>query len=224
MCRTGGLTMNKHKWIVIGAATVVVLAISAGAVMAQTPPTPAAGTSFLDRVAQKLGIETPKLQDAIKGARTDQIDQAVQNGDLTQKQADALKSKLDKLSAGALGSSGLGRGFSDYDEIKAGLDLAVLPRSPLRLYAAHRRQGEGDYNVPFPDPTQYATTPGIFSGIVMGVTRVGVSGASKWRDVELGGDIGLNHVTNDGHITGATRTAFEGRVKFAIEPRWSVNF
>jgi hypothetical protein len=119
---------------------------------------------------------------------------------------------------------GLARGFSDYDEIKAGLDLAVLPISPLRLYAAHRRQGQGDYNVPFPDPTQYATTPGIFSGIVMGVTRVGVSGASKWRDVELGGDIGLNHVRNDGHVTGATRTAFEGRVKFAIEPRWSVNF
>jgi len=119
---------------------------------------------------------------------------------------------------------GLGRGFSDYDEIKAGLDLAMVPRTPLRVYVAHRRQGEGDYNEPFPVPADYGTTPGIFSGVVMGVTRVGVSGASKWRDLELGGDVGVNHVTNDAHITGASRTAFEGRVKLAIEPRWSVNF
>ena len=119
---------------------------------------------------------------------------------------------------------GLGRGFSDYDEVKAGLDLALVPRTPLRLYAAHRRQGEGSYNIPFPQPAQYATTPGMFSGVVMGVTRVGVSGASRWRDFELGGDVGLNHVTNDLHVVGAARTSFEGRVKVSIEPRWSVDF
>jgi hypothetical protein len=119
---------------------------------------------------------------------------------------------------------GLGRGFSDYDEFKAGLDLALVPRTPLRLYAAHRRQGEGGYNVPFPLPADYGTTPGIFSGIVMGVTRLGLSGASSWRDLEVSGDIGVNHNTNDGHISGASRTAFEGRIKVAIEPRWSMNF
>ncbi|MFL5554671.1 MAG: hypothetical protein ACJ78D_02660 [Gemmatimonadaceae bacterium] len=119
---------------------------------------------------------------------------------------------------------GLGRGFSDYDELRAGLDLALVPRTPLRFYAAHRRQGEGSYNTPFPLPADYAATPGIFSGIVMGVTRVAVSGVSKWRDLELGGDVGVNRVTNDAHVSGATRTAFEGRLKLAIEPRWSVNF
>ena len=77
-----------------GALTVAV--IGAGVVMAQTPGATPGGSaqSFLDRVAQKLGIDTPKLQDAIKSARTDQIDEAVANGDLTQKQADALKQKL----------------------------------------------------------------------------------------------------------------------------------
>jgi hypothetical protein len=118
----------------------------------------------------------------------------------------------------------LGRGFNDYDELKAGLDLAVAPRTPLRFYLAHRRQGEGSYNLPFPTPADYATTPGIFSGVVMGVTRVGLTGASRWRDIELGGDIGVNHVSNDLHATGVTRTGFEGRVKVAIEPRWSVSF
>ena len=119
---------------------------------------------------------------------------------------------------------GLAVGFSDYDEGKAGLDLAIVPRTPLRLYVAHRRQGEGSYNIPFPPPADWGTTPGIFSGVVMGVTRVAVSGASKWRDFEVGGDVGINHNTNDQHIVGATHTGLEGRVKVAIEPRWSVNF
>ena len=119
---------------------------------------------------------------------------------------------------------GLGRGFSDYDEVRAGLDLAVVPSTPLRLYAAHRRQGEGDYRLPFPTPAQYATTPGMFSGVVMGVTRAAVSGASRWRDFEVSGDVGINHATNYLHVVGATHTGFEGRVKLAVEPRWSVSF
>lgn len=119
---------------------------------------------------------------------------------------------------------GLGRGFTDYDEAKLGLDLALIPRTPLRLYVAHRRQGEGDYHSPYPTPAEYATTPGIFSGVVMGVTRVALGGASRWRDFEVSGDVGVNHTTNDLHVVGETRTAFEGRVKLAIEPRWSISF
>ena len=119
---------------------------------------------------------------------------------------------------------GLGRGFSDYDEVKLGLDLALVPRTPLRLYAARRRQGEGSYNIPYPIPADYGSTPGMFSGVVMNVTRVGLSGASGWRDFEISGDVGVNHNKNDGHVAGETRTAFEGRVKFTIEPRWSISF
>ncbi|MEO8911332.1 MAG: hypothetical protein ABI408_14045 [Gemmatimonadaceae bacterium] len=119
---------------------------------------------------------------------------------------------------------GLGRGFNDYDEARIGADLALVPRTPLKLYVAHRRQGEGSYNLSFPLPADYATTPGIFSGVVMGVTRVGISGASRWRDLEVSGDVGLNHSTNHEHVSGSTRTGFEGRVRVAIEPRWSVNF
>jgi hypothetical protein len=119
---------------------------------------------------------------------------------------------------------GLGRGFSDYDELKAGLDLALVPRTPLRFYAAHRRQGEGSYNIAFPLPADFATTPGIFSGVVMGVTRVALSGASRWHEFEVSGDVGVNHNTNDQHVVGASHTGFEGRVKVAIEPRWSISF
>jgi hypothetical protein len=119
---------------------------------------------------------------------------------------------------------GLGRGFSDYDEVRAGLDLAVVPRTPLRLYAAHRRQGEGSYNKPFPLPADYGSTPGMFAGVVTGITRLGVSGASRWRDFEFSGDVGINHLSNWSHIPGARSTAFEGRAKVVVEPRWSVSF
>ncbi len=84
------------KWLLALGAVAAVAVIGAGAVMAQTPGTDS-GKTFLDRVAAKLGIDTPKLQNAIKDARNDQIDEAVQKGDLTQKQADALKQKLQQM-------------------------------------------------------------------------------------------------------------------------------
>ncbi|MFN2638413.1 MAG: hypothetical protein ABR585_15540, partial [Gemmatimonadaceae bacterium] len=119
---------------------------------------------------------------------------------------------------------GLGRGFSDYDEVKLGADLALVPRTPLRLYVAHRRQGEGDYRAPYPQSANFASTPGIFSGVVMGVSRAAVSGATRWKDFEVSGDVGINHRTNDAHQAAVTRTGFAGRVKIALEPRWSLSF
>jgi hypothetical protein len=64
----------------------------------------------------------------------------------------------------------------------------------------------------------------MFSGVVMGVTRIAASAASKWRDLELAGDVGANHVTNNDHAFGVSKTSVVGRVKVAIVPRWSVSF
>ena len=82
--------MNR-RWIAAVVGAVAVVALGAGAVMAQTGGGNATSNAFLDRVAQKLGIESPKLQDAITSVRNEDIDAKVQSGDLTQKQADALK-------------------------------------------------------------------------------------------------------------------------------------
>ncbi|HYM14930.1 MAG TPA: hypothetical protein VEZ14_05185 [Dehalococcoidia bacterium] len=87
------MTRTKKVWIAAAAGFVLVLA-GAGAVLAQTPGTPGTGTTFLDRVAQKLGISTPKLQDAIKGASSDQLKSQVANGDLTQQPADRIQQGL----------------------------------------------------------------------------------------------------------------------------------
>lgn len=119
---------------------------------------------------------------------------------------------------------GLGQGFSDFDEVRVGLDLALVPRTPLRLYVARRRQGEGDYRDPFPATADYPNTPTIFGGVVTNITRLGLSGASRLSDFELSGDIGFNRVSDEAQARGVSTAGFQGRVKIALEPRWSVSF
>lgn len=100
--------MNR-RWIAAAAVgALLVVALGAGAVMAQTGGS-APGNTFLDRVAQKLGIESPKLQDAITSTRNEDIDAKVQSGDLTQKQADALKQR-----------AAAAPGFGDRSEFRGG--------------------------------------------------------------------------------------------------------
>ncbi len=85
-----------RKWWIALAGAAVLAIVGAGAVMAQTPVpgTSTSGTSFLSRVAQKLGIDTPTLENAVKSAKSDEIDARVASGDLTQAQADALKQRI----------------------------------------------------------------------------------------------------------------------------------
>lgn len=122
----------------------------------------------------------------------------------------------------------LGRGFSDYDEARIGLDLAVIPTAPLRLYAAHRRQGEGDYRLPHPDPSTYNAVPEFLSGVVMTVNRIGLSGATTapfmGSDVQVSGDIGVNRTQNANHVVGVQRNDVEGRVRLAWVPHFSIAF
>ena len=94
------------------AVAVSAVLVGAGVVMAQTPtPGSGGGNTFLDRVAQKLGIESSKLQDAVTSAANDQIDQQVQNGNLTQQQADAkLKQGIANGQGPVVQRPGAGRG------------------------------------------------------------------------------------------------------------------
>ncbi len=116
---------------------------------------------------------------------------------------------------------GIGRGFSDYDEARLGLDLALLPGAPIRAYAAWRRQGEGDYRLPFPPTTAYPTTPAFLAGVVMKTMRIGLSKAAELGALRGTADVGINRVTNADHVAGRTRTGVEGRVVLTIEPRWA---
>jgi hypothetical protein len=115
---------------------------------------------------------------------------------------------------------GLGQEFSDYDELRIGTDLALLPYTTLRAYGAYRRQGQGDYHLPFPQPEAYPVTPGFLQGIVERVARAGVEGGGMVAPgVELTGDVGVNHITNWRHLTGVTRNMVAARVKLQWTPR-----
>lgn len=113
---------------------------------------------------------------------------------------------------------GLGLGYSDYDETRAGLDLGAHLPLPVRAYAAMRRKGIGDYRDPFPDPDSLPVTPTFLVGPNTRVFRVGVSGAARLPGgLEARGDLGFNrHHAGDRQATGSTRS-FEGRVTLALE-------
>lgn len=112
--------MGNRSWLrvagVLGALALGAGAIAAGAAWAQDDGDAGDGPTFLARVAEKLGIEPDRLSQAVKDARSDEIDQAVADGKLTQEQADRLKQRLAELPddapslGGPLGLRGNGHG------------------------------------------------------------------------------------------------------------------
>lgn len=88
--------VGTRKWLLAAGGAAVAAIIGIGAVAAQDGDD-TGGLSFLDRVAQKLGVDTPRLEQAITDARNEEIDERVAAGDLTQEQADRLKEKLDAV-------------------------------------------------------------------------------------------------------------------------------
>lgn len=99
----------KRKWLLAGGAVLamVVAALGVGAVMAQSEED-GTGRTFLERVAEKLGIDTGTLEQAIRDARNDEIDEALARGDITQDQADRLRERLDEFEFGAGPPFGVG--------------------------------------------------------------------------------------------------------------------
>ncbi|MBA2687161.1 MAG: hypothetical protein H0U64_03575 [Gemmatimonadaceae bacterium] len=122
---------------------------------------------------------------------------------------------------------GLGRGFSDYDEWRVGVDVAYIPRVPLRAYVASRRKGEGDYRSPYPQRTalDQQRIPGLFIGSSTKVTRVGVSGGGFFSPgLRVNADLGYNSVSPDVNALNLDKSGFEGRIRVAFEPRWGLKF
>ncbi|HZR93381.1 MAG TPA: hypothetical protein VFA44_13350 [Gaiellaceae bacterium] len=64
--------------------------------------------AYLDDAAQRLGVSSAKLEDALKQAALDRVDAALAAGQITQDEAQAMK---DAINAGRLGVPGVGFGF-----------------------------------------------------------------------------------------------------------------
>ena len=115
----------------------------------------------------------------------------------------------------------LGRGQVDYEEARAGVELDPPSGGPLRLYAALRRQGEGDYRKRFPAVADYPTTPTIFAGVVERVTRAAAQWSSGER-IGFSADVGWERAVNADHVAGRTRSGVVGRVKLSLRPALAI--
>ena len=119
---------------------------------------------------------------------------------------------------------GLGRGFSDYDEYRIGIGEILGSRFPVKAYFAERRQGEGDYRIPQPAPSQFSVTPTFLSGVVEHVSRIAVSGAGILPNgFGLDADAGYNRNRNADHVPGRTRNGFEARLVLSFQLPWSLS-
>jgi hypothetical protein len=77
------------------AATVAGLAVAGGGAAIAASQTDSTGSSFLDSVAKHLGISSEELEDATKAAAVEQVDQALEDGKITEEQADAMKERIE---------------------------------------------------------------------------------------------------------------------------------
>ena len=91
---------QRKKWLVIALAVAILGTVTAGcplvgaatAVNPQSPANP--GQVFLDKLAGTLGIDRAKLDAALKTAANQTVDQALQEGQITQQQADQMRSRI----------------------------------------------------------------------------------------------------------------------------------
>ncbi len=96
--------MTRKRLVIVAASMAVVAVLAVGGfatVFAAGSPTPTSSSTqtsraqtFLDRLAANLGITTDKLQQGLKATANQYVDQAQQNGKITQQQADAAKQKI----------------------------------------------------------------------------------------------------------------------------------
>lgn len=106
---------RRKRTVAIGAA--VALAVAGGGVAYAATSSTDPRDAVLSDAAQRLNVSPDELRSALQGAFEDQLDRAVKDGRLTQKQADAMKQRLQRDGLplggpmGGPGGPGPGHGF-----------------------------------------------------------------------------------------------------------------
>lgn len=103
---------NVKRNVAIGIAAAVVLGGGGIAVAATTSQSSESDRqkAFIEDAAKRLSVTPDQLTSALKGAFGDQLDAAVNDGKLTQKQADALKQRIERGGLPLGGGPGFGHG------------------------------------------------------------------------------------------------------------------
>jgi len=116
------------------------------------------------------------------------------------------------------GGVGIGRNFSDQDQITLGATLPVRGSWLLSPELTLLRQGEGRINDPYPAPDANGvlSTPALFIGVVERTYRAAIALTGRTGPLELTANAGFHHVVNSGHQEGRTVNRFEGRVQATV--------
>jgi hypothetical protein len=115
---------------------------------------------------------------------------------------------------------GLGRNFSDYDQLSLRVSMPLRSRWLVTPELALFRQGEGDINTPYPVGIARQQTPALFIGTMERTWRAGLLVSGEEGPFQLTGDVGLHHVTSVGHVEGETETRFVFRVRGTVGLGW----
>src|SRR3989441_907916 len=110
---------------------------------------------------------------------------------------------------------GLGRNFSDYDQLTLRASALAGPGVLLQPEATLLRQGQGDFRLPYPPVAAYGTTPTLFAGVVERTVRLAMGAAWQRGAWGVSGNGGVHFIHNAGHVSGVSQTKWIGAVTLA---------
>lgn len=125
--------MKGKEWLVIALAVVILGGVATGVALAAANPTTPGNTAapqafqfgqvFLDKLADTLGIDRAKLDQAMNAAGNQAVDQALEDGKINQQQADQMRSRIGKngwpfcggmrMGSGKMGAGGFMKPLAD---------------------------------------------------------------------------------------------------------------
>ena len=107
---------------------------------------------------------------------------------------------------------GLGRNFSDYDQLTVRAGWYAGPGVLLSPEATLVRQGAGDFRLPYPPVAAYDTTPTFLAGVVQRTLRLALGAELARGRYTVSADAGVHLLHNAGHVTGVDKSRFVGRI------------
>jgi hypothetical protein len=127
---------RKRTKLAVGAGAALAVVGAGGAVAANRLSPTEESKAVVEDAARQLGVDPAKLSAALQQALDNRIDEAVRAGRLTEKQAEAMKARIEagQFPLLGLGHRGFGhRGFRDLDAAAAFLGVGeVALRERLR--------------------------------------------------------------------------------------------
>jgi hypothetical protein len=116
------------------------------------------------------------------------------------------------------GGVGIGRNFSDQDQLTLNVTLPVQAHWLLSPELTFLRQGEGNINDPYPVPDANGVldTPALFIGVVERTLRLGLGISGRAGPLELLANAGFHHLWNSEHVAGQSDDVFVGRIQATL--------